>query len=234
MERIPTGIDGLDNLIEGGVPSGHTILISGTPGTGKSIMALQFIVQGALKYGERGVFINLEREYDKLRDEALRFGWDLDKLQEEDKLRVFCPKLQTEFGDDPLSWLKSEEIMTSIKEFNPSRISVDSLTVVMQFSGDKGGYRRGVQKIIEEYSMKCTSFLIHEKMQGRLDDIQYTNEEFVADGVIYLNIIRTGNVYHRGVMILKMLGTKHPIDIRPFKIEDRVGVKIDPLKKINF
>jgi len=233
MERIKTGIDGLDDLIEGGLPKGETVLVAGTPGTGKSIMSLQFITNGALKYGERGIFINLERDYPKLRDEAIRFGWDLDKLSEEKKILVLCPKIQTEFGEDPLQWFKSTQVSEAIKEFNPSRIAVDSLTVLIQFSGERGGYRRVVQSLIDTYAIGCTAMFIHEKEESSLDGMKYTIEEFVADGIIKLSIIRKGNVFHRGITIVKMLGTKHPIDIRPFQIVDGLGVKIDSLKKMD-
>jgi len=81
MKRINTGINGLDELIEGGFPVKRSVLLSGACGTGKSIFSMQFIYEGALTYSEPGVFVTLDERPDLLRQDMLRFGWDIKKTR---------------------------------------------------------------------------------------------------------------------------------------------------------
>ena len=85
MDRVPTGIAGLDSLIEGGFPKGYNILVTGAPGTGKSIMGLQYIYNGALN-GENGLYITIDSPRMQLIEQAGRFGWDFKKMEEEGKI----------------------------------------------------------------------------------------------------------------------------------------------------
>lgn len=78
-EFTPTGIPGFDSLTEGGFPKGSKILVEGKPGTGKSIFALQFLYNGAIQFNEKGLYISFEQSDDKLKKQAGKFGWDLDK-----------------------------------------------------------------------------------------------------------------------------------------------------------
>ncbi len=85
LDRVPTGIAGLDSLIEGGFPKGYNILVTGAPGTGKSIMGLQYIYNGALN-GENGLYITIDSPRMQLIEQAGRFGWDFKKMEEEGKI----------------------------------------------------------------------------------------------------------------------------------------------------
>ena len=88
IDRVKTGIPGLDELIEGGLPRGDTILIAGKAGTGKSILATQFIYKGAIDYDEPGVFVTLEEPPHLIKRNMLRFGMDLDALINEGKMSL--------------------------------------------------------------------------------------------------------------------------------------------------
>ena len=88
IERVKTGIPGLDELIEGGFPRGDTILIAGKAGTGKSILATQFIYKGAIEYDEPGVFVTLEEPPHLIKRNMLRFGMDLDALIAKGKISI--------------------------------------------------------------------------------------------------------------------------------------------------
>ncbi|MHA2602834.1 MAG: ATPase domain-containing protein, partial [Candidatus Thorarchaeota archaeon SMTZ1-83] len=88
IERVKTGIPGLDELIEGGFPRGDTILIAGRAGTGKSIMANQFLYKGATEYDEPGVLVTLEESPLLIKRNMMRFGMDLDALVKEKKLAI--------------------------------------------------------------------------------------------------------------------------------------------------
>lgn len=81
MERVKSGIYGLDELVEGGFPKGRTILVSGGCGTGKTIFAMQYIYRGVVEYDEPGVFVTLDERPQMIREDMYRFGWDIAKYE---------------------------------------------------------------------------------------------------------------------------------------------------------
>ncbi|MFW9944179.1 MAG: ATPase domain-containing protein, partial [Candidatus Sifarchaeia archaeon] len=88
IERVNTGIPGLDDLIEGGFPRGDIILVAGRAGTGKSILVNQFLYKGVTEYGEPGVLVTLEEPPHLIRRNMMRFGMDLAALEKEGKLSI--------------------------------------------------------------------------------------------------------------------------------------------------
>jgi circadian clock protein KaiC len=84
-ENVPSGVEGLDELISGGFPQGRVVLILGGPGTGKTILASQFLYKGISQYGENGIFVSLDESKDHFYSEMLKFGWDFKKAEEEGK-----------------------------------------------------------------------------------------------------------------------------------------------------
>src|SRR3989338_4362172 len=88
MKRVPTGIVGLDELLEGGFPEGRAILLSGGCGTGKTIFCTQYIHNGAKKYNEPGIYVTLDERPDLIREDMLRFGWDLHEHEEKNLLQI--------------------------------------------------------------------------------------------------------------------------------------------------
>jgi KaiC/GvpD/RAD55 family RecA-like ATPase len=87
-EHVPTGIPGLDELLGGGYPRGRVILITGGPGMGKTLMAMQFLIDGVERFDERGVFVSLEESKYHLFSEMQNFGWDLEKYEKKNQLAV--------------------------------------------------------------------------------------------------------------------------------------------------
>lgn len=233
MDRVPSGIRGLDELIEGGLPKGDTTLLTGTPGTAKSTFALEYLVNGAQKHGDRGLYISLEdREVRTIQERAIRFGWNLPELVEQNKLMVLIPEIKPEFGEDPIEWINDERVQRQIKQFNPQRVAIDSLSLLLQYSKDTGGARRNVQMILDSFRLGATTLFVHERETGELDNIHYTIEEFIADGIIYLQYIRRGNLFRRSITILKMRGTKHSTGVYPFNVEDGEGIIVYPAEKL--
>ena len=87
MNRITTGITGFDDLIEGGFPEGRSFLVSGGTGTGKTIFAVQYLINGAMQ-GEPGVYLTLDERPNLIREDMLRFGWNLRQFEDQDQLKV--------------------------------------------------------------------------------------------------------------------------------------------------
>src|SRR3990167_5126073 len=90
VERVPTGIEGFDELIQGGFPKGSSILYTGTPGTGKSIFGMQFLYNGAQKYKEKGLYITFEETAQELKDQASMFDWDFNKFEKDGKVKIIA------------------------------------------------------------------------------------------------------------------------------------------------
>ncbi|MEM0372496.1 MAG: ATPase domain-containing protein, partial [archaeon] len=88
IDRVKTGVYGLDELLEGGFPRGRTILVSGACGSGKTIMAMQYAYRGAAEYKEPAVFVTLDEKPVFIRQDMMRFGWDLSKLEKQGKLAI--------------------------------------------------------------------------------------------------------------------------------------------------
>ena len=226
IERTPTGIPGLDELLDGGFPKGACILVTGTPGCAKSIFALQYIVNGALKYGEKGIFIPVEQTIDDLHTQFMEFGYDIKKLHNEGKIGILSLEIKPELGDDFLKRITSKEFREGIKEFGAKRIAIDPLNLVLQFSSDYGGERRGIQKLISTYKrLDCTTLFTHERSRGG-SDVEFGVEDFVVDGIIYLQLVKvTGafknreTLFERRLSILKMRETNHGQGVYRLEIE---------------
>ncbi len=122
MERTETGIPGLDQLIEGGIPKGFNFLVVGRPGTGKTILGLQYLYEGA-KIGENGLYITVDAYSNLIREQGKKFGWDIEKLEADKKLFIL---------DVPLNMRQRLSIFTliqsKIKEYDIKRIVFDSLS----------------------------------------------------------------------------------------------------------
>ena len=126
IERTPTGIEGLDELIEGGFPNGHAILVCGGPGAGKTTFGIQFLVKGIEEYGEPGLYVSLGEPADYLKVYMLRFGWDLDSLAKKGLLNIieFPPAKLHEISISGLANL------IRISSFGVKRIVIDCITTL--------------------------------------------------------------------------------------------------------
>lgn len=124
MKKIKSGIKGLDNLVGGGILEGHSVLVCGSPGTGKTIFGLQFLYNGIKEQKENGLFVSVEDKTEKLKFYANEFGWDLDKLQKEKKIEFI--KLPI----DQKGYMIIDNIAEKAKEIGAKRIVVDSLSAL--------------------------------------------------------------------------------------------------------
>ncbi|HEY4657097.1 MAG TPA: ATPase domain-containing protein, partial [Candidatus Bathyarchaeia archaeon] len=138
--RTPTGIPGLDKLLTGGLPRGRIILLSGGPGTGKTILSSQFLLNGILDYEENGVYVSLDENKQHVYEEMLDFGWDFADLEDNKKLafleaspirylpaEIKVGKLMVGRKEFSMATL-IDMIKTSVKEIGARRIVVDPVT----------------------------------------------------------------------------------------------------------
>ncbi len=142
------------------------VMVAGSAGAGKTTLALQYLVNGALSYGEPGIYITFEQLPDQIYRDASSFGWDLRKLEEENMLRIICTS-----PDLMLSSSGGESILDiPIKDIHPKRIVIDSLSHLQMFIEEKN-FRLEVYRLVSELKTKgLSSFMLWEtpQMMGQI------------------------------------------------------------------
>jgi len=220
VKRVKTGIPGLDELIEGGFPEGASILVSGGPGTGKSIFCMQYLYAGAKDYGDPGLYATLEEGPHNLWWNMQRFNWDLLSLEKENKLKIikFDPDLSNRENLEE----QVLQIVDKAKEIGARRLVIDSITAFSFWVKDVSSIRFAMYLLIEKLrSLKCTTVLTCETSGGRTELSRFGVEEFLVDGVIQLFFIPP----HRSVFVRKMRGTNNNKYIHPVEITEQ-GISI--------
>ena len=200
MERIKSGIKGLDNLVNGGFPRSHSILICGAPGTGKTIFGLQFLYKGAKQFDENGLYVSIEEHPTKLKNYAKEFGWkDIDKLEEAHKIE-FLRISPSERKFDIVNLVKQKVTEQKIK-----RIVFDSLSAIYLAFEDITQFVYSFVNTIGE--LNVTSLFITDSPPGSTLLTKDGVSEFVCDGVIHLQLNDVSKTVNRTISIKKMRGT---------------------------
>jgi KaiC/GvpD/RAD55 family RecA-like ATPase len=237
MARTATGIYGLDDMIEGGFPTGRTILLSGGCGTGKSIFAMQYIYRGAVEYNEPGVFVTLDERPEMIRKDMSRFGWDLAKLEAKGKMAlVDAAAAKIGYPSEERFTLPQAgididrlilRVMQIVDQIGAKRIVIDSIAGLGLHIESDTEIRKAILKI--NYMLtksEATTILTSEVAEqsfgaGPMNFSKYGVEEYTADGVIVLHYLGIGTESNRSLFIRKMRGTKHIEDILPMEISQK-------------
>ena len=117
MTRLRTGIKGFDALVQGGFPQGFIILVSGTPGTGKTLFGLEYLCNGAKKFRERGMFITLEQKLDEVRTQAKGIGLELGSLERKGALALMHIPVSFGGGFKHHDWVCDKNINSFYKQY---------------------------------------------------------------------------------------------------------------------
>jgi KaiC/GvpD/RAD55 family RecA-like ATPase len=225
MERVPTGIKGLDDSMEGGLIKNSVNIIGGSPGTGKSIFAMQYLVNGIKRYNEPGVYITIEEKKDQLMRYMSKFGWDLESLEKEGKVSIFELSPSSDYNARSFSELKNK----LIKKNKAKRIVFDSLTAYFLLYENDHNKRESSLSLFETLrEWDCTSLLIEEYM-----DEQHKSSffDFQADAIIWLYNMKKTDTRVRAIEIYKMRGSKHLNKLFPLEITDK-GIVIYPEQSV--
>ena len=224
VERTKTGIQGFDSLCNGGIPRGSLIVLSGDPGSGKTIFCLQFLYNGITQYNEPGIYISLEETREEILNTGAVFGWDFKKLLAERKLEVTTIEL---YDFDKLR----DAIEDSVSRVGAKRVVIDPGVIFrLYFERELDARKRilGLGKMLKRIG--ATSIITNEISLNRESSL-YGLEEYVADGVILLYHTKVEDRFVRSTAILKMRNTKiseklHPVEITPN------GISVAPDKEI--
>lgn len=238
IHRVKTGIPGLDELTGGGFPQSSTVLVSGSAGTGKTIFGLQYLHYGA-KNNEPGIYLTVEESKKNIFDQASQFGWNLEKLEDENKLIINVMK-----ESDIESIL--EKLKIEVNNIKAKRLVVDSISMLGMFSrvyakitkeiygsedsilphGGRELSRTDIYYIVKNInSLNTTALLISELPEHSEYLSRDTVSEFACDGVILLEAKSLGTGVERTLTIKKMRSTE--IDGAIHRIEfTKEGIRV--------
>ncbi len=225
--RCATGIEGLDSILGGGIPASNLVLVTGGCGTGKTTLALEFLIRGAQK-GEKGLLVSTVEAPEKMLAGIPRFDFFDDKLLQDGRLQlVEAGQLAEKTG--PVSSEKErgikmvEEIEKIVSFGGLKRVVIDSISSFIPELGDEAAEAEILKKISRAlYAAKCTGIVISDRMDA--------SENAVADGVVVMsNHERRGDLL-RTIQVIKMKGTSHSRSKYVIDLTS-CGVLITPLLK---
>ncbi len=219
IERINTGVPGLDQVLKGGLRRYSSILITGAPGTGKTLLALEFIYYGAKDFNENGMLISTEESLEVLDQSAKNLGMDLQSMVDSGKVFVVQKPIETLKG----GLASINGLLEAIKKNNIKRVALDSLIffeyLYPRLDGNKMEFRRQVLMFIQKMKKAGVTFIVvSEKSVTDFDRLKYDMMDFVFEGIIILSRIRKGSYFERVLTVAKLRGQDHSLDVYPITI----------------
>jgi len=220
-DRVPTGIKDFDEVIGGGFPRGSLLLIAGNPGTGKTIFSANFLYNGAVKYGEKGVYVSFAESRETFIKNMLSYGLDFDKLEKDGAFKFLDVVTVREAGTSTIFKL----ILNEIRSVNAKRVVLDSFSAMAQAFEKVIDLRISMHTILSKIvrQLGCTTLILEEIPVGD-NKIGFGVEEFVADGVIKLERRRFNDLLLRELEILKLRGTEVKYTKFAFTLKDSFRV----------
>ena len=230
LQHCPTGIDGLDAITSGGLPRNRTTLVAGGAGSGKTLLATEFLVRGAAM-GEPGVLFAFEETADELTQNVASLGWDLHQLCEDGKLVVDHVKVEREHiemtGEYDLEALFIR-LGYAIDSIGAKRVVLDTLEVLFSALDDTAVLRAEIRRLFSWLKDKgVTAIVTAEQGEGRLT--RHGLEEYVSDCVIALDHRVLDQLAIRRLRIVKFRGSVHGTNEYPFLISPSEGFSVVPV-----
>lgn len=227
--RKTFGIKGLDDILGGGVPQGHMVLISGNTGTGKTMFGMHFLRQGIVD-GENAVFVALEEPIEQVKKTALSHGWDFNRNEKEGRISFITTNL-IDISNDKLLY----QIISAVERINAKRVLLDSISTLLSATMSEEQVRQFLLQLSRYFKskgitciMNCLSSASFGAAPGQLLSSLVTNEmrlSSVTDGIIMLLFVERGQEIKKLLSVLKMRGSQHSKGIFNFEIETG-GIKM--------
>src|ERR1700687_5150638 len=229
LHKCPTGIKGFDEVTEGGLPKNRTTLFSGGTGTGKTLLGINFVINGALNFNEPGIFLSFEETEDELYKDVASLNLDLQALVSRKKILleyVFLERRDIQESDFNLEGLLIR-LEHAIDSIGAKRVVLDSIESLFAGIKDVGILRLEVKRLFRWLKKKqVTAIITGEPAQG-----SYTRhglEEFISDCIIFLDNRVREQISTRRIRVIKYRGSNHGTNEYPFVI-DKGGLSVIPI-----
>jgi circadian clock protein KaiC len=230
LEKVPSGIAGLDTLTNGGLPRGRPTLVCGGPGSGKTLFAVQALVRGALVHGEPGVILAFEDTAEDVAKNFASFGFPIEELIADKKLLVDYVAVERseieETGRYDLEGL-FVRLESAVRAVGAKRVAIDTLETIFTGFSDEGLLRAEVRRLfrwLKDHGL--TTIVTAERGESALT--RYGLEEYISDCVILLDQRIADEVATRRLRVVKYRGTSHGTNEYPFLIGED-GISVLPL-----
>lgn len=233
LPKTPTGINGLDEITGGGLPTGRPTLVCGAAGSGKTLLATEFIVRGALQFGEPGVFMAFEEKAEELEQNMASLGFDLARLQKDKLVRIDHVHIDKseieETGEYDLDGLFIR-LGYAIESIGAKRVVLDTIENLFSGLNNQAILRAELRRLFGWLKEKgVTAIITGEKGEGSLT--REGLEEYVSDCVILLDHRVTNQISTRLLRIIKYRGSVHGTNEYPFLI-DEDGISVLPITSL--
>lgn len=217
MERVKTGIKGLDQMLGGGFLPQTANLIEGAPGTGKTTLGMQYIYNGATEFNEPGLIITFEEFPQQYYHDAMAFGWDFPKLEKDGLLKVIMTSPEVSKLD-----LESVGgmIETHIAQMGVRRVLVDSITHFERLTQDPIELRELEYSFINALKREGVTSLLTRESNALLGEALEGDSSvgFVVDSYVLLRYVEIESAIQKALLVLKMRGSDHAKDIQQYEI----------------
>lgn len=233
LEKVPTGIRGLDQVTHGGFPKGRTALVCGGPGAGKTLLGFEFLLRGILQYDEPGVCVAFEETADEMITNMASLGYNLTALIQEKKLAIdhvqVERKLIEETGEYDLEALFIR-LRHAIEHVKAKRVLLDTIELLFLGLKDQGLVRSELRRLFHWLKdVGVTSVITAEAGANSLT--RYGMEEYVADCVILLDHRVNEQVSTRRLRVMKYRGSAHGTNEYPFLMDEQ-GISVVPITSL--
>ena len=217
MDRVRTGIKGLDEMVNGGLLPETANLVEVAPGTGKSTLGMQFIYNGITQFNEPGLIMSFEEFPQQYYRDAETFGWNFRQLEQTDKLRVIMTS--PEVGKADLERVGGR-IETLTREIGAKRILVDSLSHFERLTDDPAELRSMLFSFVNSLKREGLTSILTRESQAFIGESESSEEDaaFIVDSYIMLRYVEIESAIRKALLVLKLRGSDHAKDIRQFEI----------------
>jgi circadian clock protein KaiC len=239
VDRVASGVEGLDPVAGGGLPRGRVTLVAGTAGSGKTLLAVQFLVAGIVDHDEPGVFVTFEERPREIARNYRSFGWDVDAWQESGQWTFVdaSPDLSDELilaGSYDLSSLVAR-VRHAAEASGARRVAIDSTgSLIDQFGNTQIARRALLQIAAELQDLGVTTVMTAERPDDFGPISRFGFEEFVADNVIILRNVLRAEKRRRTLEVLKLRGGAHLKGEHLFTVKSGRGMIVVPQEVLNF